>query len=316
MKINNRQGQKKADGKTDGFLIEISIDKNSLPQSSDLYVPAGLLSCMFMGAKVEALKQVISTPTLRGCANERNISESIAIFEEKIRHWHKKPIEGEFNFWMFVLSHLPHKTSRNNSFYVVEESGKFKIRFSGHNALAKYLNHNEKYKIGITFQSKDMPITFEPQKNIYYKEHVYYSEYLSSEVLCDILKGIVAVLKGGYYNVPCDKELYSPTKKKYDENFNGSRTAKLDGLAKASLPSSRFMKRYAALHHKQFTLQCKQKVLRLLSSLQRTIAARKLCSADPNAAYIALMQKNLLALAKRRAQGQLIEIVNVEKWRR
>lgn len=225
MQDNGLQGAKKADSKADDFFMEIKISKNSLPNSSELQAATGSLRGFLRAAKIAACpskRQPLAgsaTPTPRVVANIKDIQDSINIFDEKIKNWEKSPITDEYAFLLYILTKLPHETSKNQSYYVIEENGNFRIRFSFHNALAKYLNKNEKYKIGITFQSKDTPITFEPIYNVYYKEHVYYTEYLASEVLCNILQGIVNVLKGEYYTIPCDKELYSPTKEKYIEHF-------------------------------------------------------------------------------------------------
>ena len=223
--MRSKNKTKKADSKTDDFFMEIKISKNSLPNSSELQAATGSLRGFLRAAKIAACpskKQPLAgsaTPTPRVVANIKDIQDSINIFDEKIKNWEKSPITDEYAFLLYVLTKLPHETSKNQSYYVIEENGNFRIRFSFHNAVAKYLNKNVKYKIGITFQSKDTPITFEPTYNVYYKEHVYYTEYLASEVLCDILQGIVNVLKGGYYTIPCDLPLYSPTKEKYIEHF-------------------------------------------------------------------------------------------------
>lgn len=199
--------------------MELVISKNSLSRPSDLPTATQLSGVLSKAAK--AVPYTLTAPMLGGLiANKNEIKQSIKDFEKKIALWDKKPISNEYAFLLFVLSKLPHESSKNQSFYVIEENGNYRIRFSGHNALARYLARNEQYKIGITFQSKDTPITFEPTFDVFYKEHVYYTEYLASDVLRDILQGIVDVLKGGFYNVPCDKELYSPNEKRYKEHFN------------------------------------------------------------------------------------------------
>lgn len=212
-------GTKKAVSETNDFCLELVISKNSLSRSSDLPTATQLSGVLSKATK--AVPYTLTAPMLGGLiANKNEIKQSIKDFEKKIALWDKKPISNEYAFLLFVLSKLPHESSRNQSFYVIEENGNYRVRFSGHNALARYLSKNEQYKIGITFQSKDTPITFEPTFDVFYKEHVYYTEYLASDVLRDILQGIVDVLKGGFYNVPCDKELYSPNEKRYKEHFN------------------------------------------------------------------------------------------------
>ena len=212
-------GTKKADSEADDFLFEIKIIKTSLSNSSELQTATGALSGFLRAAEVATYTP--ATPTPRGLgAKIDDISETIKIFEKKITDWSKKPIENEYALLLFILCHLPHETSKNKSYYVVEENGNYRIRFSGHNALAKYLSRNEKYKVGITFQSKDDPITFRPQYDVFYKEFVYYREYLASDVLRDILQGIVDVMKGGYYNAPCDLPLYSPSEQRYKQHFD------------------------------------------------------------------------------------------------
>lgn len=231
---NNISGTKKADSNAGDFLFEIKIIKTSLSSSSELQTATGALSGFLRAAKVATYTP--ATPTPRGLgAKLDDISETIKIFEKKIADWSKKPIENEYALLLFILCHLPHETSKNKSYYVVEENGNYRIRFSGHNALAKYLSRNEKYKVGITFQSKDDPITFRPQYDVFYKEFVYYREYLASDILRDILQGIVDVLKGGYYNAPCDLPLYSPSEQRYKQHFdmqkdNKQYAKKLQGL--------------------------------------------------------------------------------------
>ena len=137
------QGTKKADSDADDFCLEIKISKNSLPLSSDKSTATGSLRGFLRAAKIAACpskKQPLAgsaTPTPRVVANIKDIQDSITIFEEKIKNWEKSPITDEYAFLLYVLIKLPHEVSKNQSYYVIEENGNFRIRFSFHNALAK-----------------------------------------------------------------------------------------------------------------------------------------------------------------------------------
>ena len=219
---------KKASDKIADFNIEIKISKKDLSTSlTRSPAAASLLSGFLRAAKARTCKSscdrksaTVNAPVPRGLdTKEQNFSDTIKIFEEKIRKWDKEPIDNEWLLMLFIVSKLPHTTSVYNSYYIEEEGGCFKLRFSGHNAKGKYLQQAIKYKIGITFQSKDTPITFEPHVNVFYKEHVYFTEFIDKDLLKDIMQGVIDVLNGGWYNVPCDLQLYSPSKKKYNEYF-------------------------------------------------------------------------------------------------
>ena len=122
---------------------------------------------------------------------------------------------------LFILSNLPsYEKSRTNSYYIKEENGKFKLRISNHNATMSRFRNKFIYKIGVTFQSKDLPIDFIPDDNVYYRESVFYTEYVTEDCLKEILIGIVEVLKGNLFIFSGDKNLYSPSKEKYIENYN------------------------------------------------------------------------------------------------
>lgn len=255
---------KKADGKNaDDFIIEISISKNSLPQSSDLYVLAGLSNCIYEGAKVEALKQVISTPSLRGFANERNISETTALFEERISRWNKNPIVGELNFWLFVLTQLPHETSKNNLYYVIEENGKLKIHFSEHNALAKYLNKN----LG-TDLCKWADIK---KASCWLSNHVsnVHAVGLSTKRIANVIKSFA------------EYQFFDSKNDVITEKMNGFADKFKEMSANLHLTSYKIIKRYSMFHGKAFTVERKQQAHRLLKSLQLAISDLKIRKTDP-----------------------------------
>ncbi|MCQ2375066.1 MAG: hypothetical protein MJ069_04110 [Salinivirgaceae bacterium] len=118
-------------------------------------------------------------------ANIENINKTIKIFERKIANWEKEPIADHLVFILYVLSKLPPlETSKNNSHYAVDElNGSYRIRISDHNAKSKnFIGKIGKCKVGITFKSKDEESSFIEHEKVFYKEHVYYTEYLASEV--------------------------------------------------------------------------------------------------------------------------------------
>ena len=180
------------ENQSNDIILEIKI--TSLPNPSKGSATTGLLSSFSRAARANAHTSIASS--LRGLfdANIKSIQETIKIFEERILNWDKNPITDEYALLIYVLSKLPYTISRTRSYYITEANGVYVLRLSGHNAKAKNFNKNAKYKVGITIQSKDAPITFESKNNVYYKEHVYYSEYLTSDDLRDILQGITDVL--------------------------------------------------------------------------------------------------------------------------
>ncbi len=215
------EGIKKADNEAD-FMLEIKISKTSLSQISDLQTTTGLSSGTQRATR--AFRTISATATsLRGIvANIADIGDTIKIFENKINNWDNEPIESHFIFILYVLSKLPPKeTSVSHSYYVVDEKdGNYRIRISSHNAKSiNFLNKSGLYKVGITFKKKSESNSFESNANIFYKENVYYTENTTSDTLKEILKGIVKVLKGGLYDAPCDKMLFSPSKEKYEDKF-------------------------------------------------------------------------------------------------
>ena len=217
------QGTKKADSKADDFFMEIKISKNSLPNSSELQAATGSLRGFLRAARAfPHISGTATTPRVL-TANLNKKIEPIKVFEEKIRNWDNEPITDSAFFVLYVLSKLPPKEiSRFGSYYVVDEiGGYYRVRFSlTHNAKApNFLTKPEPYKFGITFVSKNKGNSFVAHPDVFYKEHVYYTESVTSDILRNILQGIVNVLKGGYYTVSCNKELYSPTKEKYIEHF-------------------------------------------------------------------------------------------------
>ena len=212
---------KKADNEAD-FMLEIKISKTSLSQISDLQTTTGLSSGTQRATR--AFRTISATATsLRGIvANIADIGDTIKIFENKINNWDNEPIESHYIFILYVLSKLPPKeTSVSHSYYVVDEKdGNYRIRISSHNAKSiNFLNKSGLYKVGITFKKKSESNSFESNTNIFYKENVYYTENTTSDTLKEILKGIVKVLKGGLYDAPCDKVLFSPSKEKYEDKF-------------------------------------------------------------------------------------------------
>ena len=212
---------KKADNEAD-FMLEIKISKTSLSQISDLQTTTGLSSGTQRATR--AFRTISATATsLRGIvANIADIGDTIKIFENKINNWDNEPIESHYIFILYVLSKLPPKeTSVSHSYYVVDEKdGNYRIRISSHNAKPiNFLNKSGLYKVGITFKKKSESNSFESNTNIFYKENVYYTENTTSDTLKEILKGIVKVLKGGLYDAPCDKVLFSPSKEKYEDKF-------------------------------------------------------------------------------------------------
>lgn len=183
-------GTKKADNETNGFDLEILISKTSLSRSSDL--PTAMQFSGILSKATRAFRNVSTTATsLRGIgANVDNTKQIIKLFEKKIAKWDKQPIDECCAFMLYVLSKIPPKEiSRFGSYYVVDEcGGAYRLRISTHNARSiNFSSKKENYKIGLTFKSINDKNTFGSNKDIFYKEHVYYTETLTSDTLKSIL---------------------------------------------------------------------------------------------------------------------------------
>lgn len=300
MKINNRQGQKKE--------ATIKAASKNL-HSSD--------------AEPYAQKQSIEDcrPMRLGGSNgifQRSLTKSkIANHTSSAKNKLKKFFNGDYRVkpknrtWGSVLNWFGRLLSlhcKGQSYYNYFNTPKgiLDFRLSNHNAHPK--NFKERGgDINISVYVALLELDIPQDKDVAYTEFRYSKEDYerhSDEIINAIIKGFDNALRTGKF-VDCSgyaKEirhnaLYGAIEDGYHNIMNAMKT----------LQSQKIINRYCKLHGKTFTSKVKAEVKSQINAIEKS---------QCNTENVRRILHNLQVLAQHRASRQLIEIVNVEKWRR